>query len=150
MPDNPVPVPAIETSVVQRSVLAWLRTYTDLPTGVTRIEYEFLPADRDGMALTSVQGAYKTAQYIIGGYTAQYDFRVVYRTAPNSDAARLAVDDELNALAVWAESNATLPTLDEGLTPRKIECTSLAAVQSVYEDGMMDSSVSLRLTYDKL
>ena len=102
------------------------------------------------MALTSVQGAYKTAQYILGGYTARYDFRVVYRTAPNSDAARLAVDDELNDLAIWAESNTTLPTLAEGLTPRKVECTSLAATTAVYEDGMTDSAVSLNLIYDKL
>lgn len=149
MPDNPIPVPVTEQTAVQRSVLEWLRLYTDLPDGVRRIEYEFLPADREGMALTSVSGASKTRQFILGGYEAQYQFRVIYRTAPNSDTARLTVDDELNTLAAWVEAQTALPTLPEGYTARKMECTSLAAVQAVYEDGMMDSAVSFVFTYDK-
>ena len=139
-------VPAAEQITVQRALLAWLNQYEGLP--VRRIEYEFLAADRDGMALSTIQGAYKSRQYILGGYEAQYQFRVIYRAAPGNNNARLAVDEALNGLAIWAEGRQDLPDLGDGRTARRIQCISLASVLAVYDDGTADSQVQMSMTYE--
>ena len=74
-----VAVPAAEEDQVSRKLLAWLNTCPGLPCA---IRFEYLPADAEGMALSTIQAAYITRRYILGGYEALYQFRLVYRTQP--------------------------------------------------------------------
>ena len=48
------------------------------------------------MSLTTIQGAYKTAQYIDGSYEAQYQFGILYRSLPTDSEERLDAESELN------------------------------------------------------
>ena len=49
-------VAATETDSISRALFRWLNTWPDKPVV---INYESLPADGEGMALSTIQGAYK-------------------------------------------------------------------------------------------
>ena len=93
-------VAAEEVDKISRSILVWANTFPDKP--VTVIKYEFLDVDEisgdeTGMALSTIQGTYITRQYIIGGYQAEYQFKIIYRIKPgNSNDKRLQADEMLN------------------------------------------------------
>ena len=100
MPNNVTVTP--EAEQIARAVRSWLNTYPDKPERMVDVEY--LRED-SGLALETVQAAYKTKQYITGGYQAQYQFAILYRTIPLAANERLEADEVLNNYAVWAEAN---------------------------------------------
>ena len=51
-----IPVSATEEDQVTRKLLIWLNSYPDLP--VDMIRFEFLAADTEGMALSTIQAGY--------------------------------------------------------------------------------------------
>ena len=105
MPNNTAVTP--EADQIARSVRSWLNTYPDKPMRMVDVEYL---GENSGLALETVQAAYKTRTYITGGYQAQYQFSILYRTIPESANQRLEADEVLNNYAAWAEANPpTLP-----------------------------------------
>lgn len=55
------------------------------------------------MALSTIQAAYITKKYILGGHEAEYQFKVIYRIKPGtSNDKRLSADEVLNSLGDWA------------------------------------------------
>lgn len=146
--DKPITlVSASEEQEVGRALLKWLNTYPGKPASVQRINFEFLADDAPGMMLSTIQAAYKTRQYILGGYEAQYQFKVVYRSQPDDNDSRLAGDETLNALGVWAEENAGSLFLSPA-TVRSVKRSSNASLFAVYEDGSRDHQILMTLTYE--
>lgn len=138
-------VSADEEQEVGRALLVWLNTCPHKP--VHRINFEFLPADSPGMMVSTIQAAFKTRQYITGGYEAQYQFKIVYRVQPDDNDSRLAADEVLNAVGAWAENNAEKPNLKSALV-RSVKRTSNASLLAVYEDGSRDHQILMTLTYE--
>lgn len=140
-------VSSAEEEKISRSMMAWINSYPDLPSTISRVDYEQLQADRPGMALSVTQGTYIVARYITGGHQAEYQFTVFYRIKPgNSNDARLKADETLNAFADWAVKNP--PSLGDGIRVTKIENTARAALLVPYENGDEDHQVLMRLTYE--
>jgi len=141
-PAEPV---AIEGAAeIARNVLIWLNTYPDLPA---IMNYEYLPAAAPKVALSTIQGAYITKRYILGGYEAEYQFKVIYRISPgNSMDERLQADEMLNRLGAWAQQN--LPNLGEKIRTIKVEATTLSALFAQYEGGLEDHQILMKLTYE--
>ena len=133
-----------ETEQISRKVLTWLNKFPDKPVG---IDYEYLKADGISMALSTIQGAYKTAQYITGGYKAQYQFKVVYRLQPSSNNDRLSADELLNALADWATSRTNRPDLD-GPRCVRVQCDSQSSLFAAYDDGSEDHQILMTMIYE--
>jgi hypothetical protein len=138
-------VSADEEQEVSRSVLIWLNTCPDKV--VDRINFEFLPKDSPGMMLSTIQAAYKTRQYITGGYEAQYQFKLVYRAQPSDNDSRLAADEALNAIGAWAERTETKPDIGSAFV-RSVRRDSDSALLNVYEDGTRDHQILMTLTYE--
>lgn len=138
-------VSADEEQEVGRALLLWLNGYMDKP--VPRIYFEFLPADGPGMMLSTIQAAYKTRQYITGGYEAQYQFKIVYRTQPDDDDSRLTADEVLNNIGAWAERSALKPELTSAVV-RSVKRASNASLFAAYEDGSRDHQILMTLTYE--
>lgn len=139
-------VSAEEESQISRTMLVWLNTFPDKP--VTTINYEQLKSDVLGMALSTIQGTYKTKRYILGGYEAEYQFKVIYRVQPlNSNDKRLEADELLDALGEWA-ATAELPDLGGNRRARKIEPTTRSALFAAYENGDEDHQIFMKLTYE--
>ena len=137
-------VSAEEEKEVGRALLVWLNT---CPLKPERINFEFLPKDAPGLMLSTIQAAFKTRQYVLGGYEAQYQFKIVYRAQPDDNDSRLAADEVLNAIGEWAERSETKPDLGSSLV-RRIERTSNASLLEVYEDGSRDHQILMTLTYE--
>lgn len=143
-------VAAEEVDKISRSMLVWANTFPDKP--VTIIKYEFLDVDEisggeAGMALSTIQGTYITRQYIIGGYQAEYQFKVIYRIKPgNSNDKRLQADEMLNRFGDWARTQK--PDLGEGINALKVEPTTQSSKFAAYEDGYEDYQILMRLTYE--
>lgn len=138
-------VSADEEQEVGRSLLLWLNSYMDKP--VDRINFEFLPADGPGMMLSTIQAAFKTRQYITGGYEAQYQFKIVYRTQPDDNDSRLSADEILNAIGAWAERSATKPDIS-GARVKSVQRTTNASLFAAYDDGSRDHQILMNLIYE--
>ena len=138
-------VSAAEEYQVSRKLLVWLNTYPEKP--VDLIRFEFLPADTTAMAMSTIQAAYILQKYILGGYKAEYQFKLIYRIKPgNSNDKRLKADELLDALGDWTIGQR--PDIGEGKTVVSVEPTTRSSLFSVYENGDEDHQILMKLTYE--
>lgn len=139
-------VSAAEEDQVSRKLLVWLNTFPNKP--VDLIRFEFLPAETECMAFSTIQAAYIVKRYILGGYQAEYQFKVIYRVKPgNSNDKRLKADELLNALGDWAESE-TPPGIGEGRRVICIEPTTRSSLFAMYENGDEDHQILMKMNYE--
>lgn len=100
------------------------------------------------MALSTIQAAYIVKKYILGGYQAEYQFKVIYRMKPgNSNDKRLKADETLNALGDWAASEKP-PTIGDGHRVIRIEPTTRSSLFAVYENGDEDHQILMKMNYE--
>lgn len=143
-------VAAEEADKISRSLSVWANTFPEKPVAVIR--YEFLDidektGDETAMALSTIQGTYITRRYILGGYQAEYQFKIIYRIKPgNSNDKRLQADEMLNRFGDWAMTQN--PDLGEGINALKVEPTTQSSKFAEYEDGYEDYQILMRLTYE--
>ena len=138
-------VSAAEEYQVSRKLLVWLNTYPEKP--VDLIRFEFLPADTTAMAMSTIQAAYILKKYILGGYKAEYQFKLIYRIKPgNSNDKRLKSDELLDALGDWTIGQR--PDIGEGKTVVSVEPTTRSSLFAVYENGDEDHQIIMKLTYE--
>ena len=138
-------VSAAEEYQVSRKLLVWLNTYPEKP--VDLIRFEFLPADTTAMAMSTIQAAYILKKYILGGYKAEYQFKLIYRIKPgNSNDKRLKADELLDALGAWTIGQR--PDIGEGKTVVSVEPTTRSSLFAVYENGDEDHQILMKLTYE--
>lgn len=136
-----------EEQKISRAMMAWINSYPDLPSAITRVDFEQLPADRVGMALSTIQATYITRRYIYGGHEGEYQFKVIYRIKPGtSNDARLKADETLNAFGDWAAAN--LPDIGDEITVKRVEATTRSSMFAVYENGDEDHQILMRLIYE--
>lgn len=137
-----------EANKISRSMLVWANTFPDKPVDV--IKYEFLDVDsgeESGMALSTIQGTYIVKKYILGGYQAEYQFKIIYRIKPgNSNDKRLKADEMLNQFGDWARTQK--PDLGDGINSLKVEPTTQSSKFAAYEDGYEDYQILMKLLYE--
>lgn len=146
MEQNKKAVSAAEEDQVSRKLLVWLNTFPDKP--VDLIRFEFLPEDTTAMALSTIQAAYIVRKYILGGYEAEYQFKVIYRVKPgNSNDKRLKADELLNALGDWAAAH-TPQNMGDGRRVIRIEPTTRSSMFGMYENGDEDHQILMKMNYE--
>ena len=144
--DKPIEfVPAKEEDQISRKLLAWLNTFPDVPLSIDLIDYEFMDADAPGMSMSLVQSAYVVERFIHGPYTAEYQFKIIYRTKPSSPGGRLDADEMLDALGSWAAGQ--IPDIGEGLEVQELEQTTRSSLFARIEGGWEDHQIFFRMTY---
>lgn len=140
-------VPAGEQDRISRVLLGWLNEYPEKPVSV--INFEFVSDGEPGMALSTIQAAYKIRNYILGGYQAQYQFKIIYRVQPgNSNNKRLQADEILNAMGDWASERKDLPNLGDGIRCLKIEANTRSSLFGRYENGDEDHQILMNMFYE--
>ena len=136
-------VSTAEQDRLERKMVVWANTYPGLPVDV--VNYEFLAADRAGMALTGIQGTI-TEWDILGNYEAEYQFSLYARVKPgDSNDERLKTVELLNAFGDWAINQE--PDLGDGLEAVSVMPTSRAAIIAAYENGDEDYQITMKLLY---
>ncbi|MEY8385981.1 hypothetical protein AALC17_01655 [Oscillospiraceae bacterium 38-13] len=154
--DKPLPLVAVEEEdQISRNVLIWLSTFPGIPDLVLAenpmipINFEFLKDNSPGMALSTIQSPYITKRYILGGYQAEYQFKVIYRIIPGitpSPDRRLKADELLDRLGDWARRGK--PDLGKGIRPLRVEATTRASKFAEYENGDEDHQILMKMTYE--
>lgn len=138
-------VSAEEQDQVSRKMLVWANTFPDKP--VVIINFEQLAADETSMALSTIQSTYITKRYILGGYQAEYQFKLIYRIKPGtSNDKRLKADELLNAFGDWAATER--PDIGENKRVLRIEPTTRSSMFAVYENGDEDHQILMKMTYE--
>lgn len=138
-------VSAAEEDSVSRKLISWINTYPNLPVDVIRFEY--LPADSESMSMSTIQAAYIVKKYLLGGYEAEYQFKLIYRVKPgNSIDKRLKADEMLNAIGDWA--NGQKPDIGDGKRVVSLEPTTRSSLFAVYENGDEDHQILMKMNYE--
>lgn len=138
-------IPAAEEDQISRKMLVWLNTFPQKP--VDLIRFEFLPADSAAMAMSTIQAAYIVKKYILGGYQAEYQFKVIYRIKPgNSNDKRLKADELLNALGDWALTQT--PDIGTGRRVIRVEPTTRSSLFVMYDNGDEDHQILMKMNYE--
>lgn len=144
--DKPIEfVPVKEEDQISRKMLAWLNAFPDVPLPIDLIDYEFMDAGAPGMSMSLVQSAYVVDRFIHGPYTAEYQFKIIYRTKPSSPGGRLDADEMLDALGGWAAGQT--PDIGEGLEVQELEQTTRSSLFARIEGGWEDHQIFFRMTY---
>lgn len=135
-------VSAEEGNGIRQAVLSWLNS---CPAKPMRARYDFLK-DTGGLAIVTIQAAFKTKTYIYGGYMAQYQFAIAYRLIAANDDNRIAADNLLDSIGGWMEEN--VPDPPEGVNMWKINRDNGAAFSVPYDNGAEDHTIQMTLTYE--
>lgn len=148
-------VTAEEEDKISRNVLIWLNTFPDIPDAVlagnpmTPVNFEFLTDNKPCMALSTIQAPYIVERYIVGGYKAEYQFKVIYRIIPGATTSpdkRLRADEQLDRLGDWA--GRSKPDLGPGIRALRVETTARASKFAEYENGDEDHQILMKMTYE--
>lgn len=148
-------VAAEEEDKISRNVLIWLNTFPDIPDSVlsgnpmTPINFEFLTDNRPCMALSTIQAPYILERYIVGGYKAEYQFKVIYRIIPGATSSpdkRLKADELLDSLGDWVSRGK--PDLGPGIRALKVEATTRSSLFAMYENGDEDHQILMKMQYE--
>ena len=136
-----------EAEQVARSVRAWLQTYEGKP--VSKVDVEYL-GETTGLTISTVQAAYKTRRFIVGGYQAQYQFALMYKAVPTTTGERLEADEILNNYALWAEQNADglAERLPEQCRFLRLNRNTTAALLGRDADGSEVHQIMFTLDYE--
>lgn len=138
-----------EQDKISRNVLIWLNTSPEIPVSIGMMKYEVLQSDVACMALSTIQGAYILQKYILGGYKAEYQFKLIYRLNPGTSMdKRLAADELLNRLGAWANDNKDNLRLGEEIRVLTVEPTTRSSLFAMYENGDEDHQILMNLTYE--
>lgn len=132
-----------EAEQIARTVRTWLNGYSGKPMDM--VDVEFL-GETAGLALETIQAAYKTRQYITGGYMAQYQFAILYRTIPGTAGERLTADEILNDYAAWAEANP--PELPSPCQLTRIQRNTNAALLNRAQTGAETHQILMSIFYE--
>ena len=135
-------VSAEEGNGIRQAVLDWINT---CPAKPRHCEYDFLMKE-SGFAITTIQSAFKVKKYIYGGYTAQYQFAIVYRTIAANAQERISADNLLDSIGGWMEEN--IPAPPAGINMWKINRDNGAALTTVYDNDAEDHAIQMTLTYE--
>ena len=145
MEQSKITIPAAEEDQISRKMLVWLNTFPQKP--VDLIRFEFLPTDSAAMAMYTIQAAYIVKKYILGGYQAEYQFKVIYRIKPgNSNDKRLKADELLNALGDWALTQT--PDIGTGRRVILVEPTTRSSLFAMYDNGDEDHQILMKMNYE--
>lgn len=139
-----------EEDQVSRNLVMWANTFPDIPedlSGDIAINYEYLVADFPCMALSTIQSTYITKRYILGGYQAEYQFKIIYRIKPGKSIdKRLKADELLDRFGDWARTQR--PYIGDNMRVLRIEATTRSSMFSVYENGDEDHQILMKMTYE--
>lgn len=151
MENNPVLLTdKLEEDQISRNMVIWANTFPDLPDGLSgdiAINFEYLVADLPCMALSTIQSAYITKRYILGGYQAEYQFKLIYRIKPGKSIdKRLKADELLDKFGDWARTQR--PYIGDNMRSLRVEATTRSSLFAIYENGDEDHQILMKMTYE--
>lgn len=129
---------ATEYSIIEEALWKLVRQYPrQLGDPDVKAEYDALGANKS-LAVFVDGGRYKQ-HYISGGFTAEINFRVAYKSNPTTSNLRIDAQAYVGRIMQWLENTKDLPLLTDGRVITQIETST--AVPYKDETGTDKSTV---------
>ncbi len=119
-----------ECSTVAEALYELVQKYPR-QAGKPKVEFDALGA-KTSLAAFVLGGRYKQ-RYISGGFTAEVNFSIAYKSSPTSSDQRIDRQEFVGEIVKWLESTKDLPLLTDNRT-----ITSIAAVGVPYKSDTDD------------
>ena len=107
----------------------------------------------DGLAMYPISGALVISETedVLGGVesTRQYPFYLVYKVGQGSANRAISVKEFLDGVGMWLEKQDLSHLVTGDITIEEIKRQSVAAMDSVEEDGTQNWTISIALSYTK-
>lgn len=148
---------AEEQDAIGKAVLLLVKECPAILPGI-KVKYGDIADNTIG--IFAQQSAVVTKRYINGIFTAQFPFMLLYRSKPTTDNDRIAREEMLNNIAKWLGGKKITangieyilkeyPQLSEGRQITEVEQLKTVALAGKLQDGSVDYTVDLRLSYKK-
>lgn len=135
-----------EQTTISEAIMRLINSWSGLPTGITP-QWQMVDGT-ESMGVIPLQGAVYIKKDILGGFTAQYPFEVLYDTSPKNNKQRLAKQKVLDDLGEWLEA-AEYPELTDNRTIISIERTTTSFLAGRKESGEELYQCNMMLKYRK-
>lgn len=133
----------------QKNVLE--AVYTAVKTHVTDIKTNFESFEKNTacISLFSETGAVYTSKNIMGGFTGQVPFYIVYRGYPQNDRQKFQIIKYLEKLSEWICEKENYPVLGGGRVVENIKATSAPFLNQINNSGANDYAVPYQINFRK-
>ena len=132
-------------------LLDTLNKYPELAEGEKVIFGD--PTHNAGLAMYPISGALvlSETQDVLGMIDSvrQYPFTIVYKVAQGSANLAISIKDFLDNMGKWLERQDLSTQVSEEITINDIKRQTVAALDSVEENGVQNWTVSISLSYTK-
>lgn len=110
---------ATEYSIIEEALWKLVRQYPrQLGDPDVKAEYDALGANKS-LAVFVLGGRYKSRN-VLGGFTAEINFQVAYKSSPTTSNLRIDAQAYVGRIMRWLENTRDLPLLTDGRTITKI------------------------------
>lgn len=146
-----VKIDAREGALLTEPLLDFLNQYPDFQPGESIVFGD--ASHESGLAMYPVSGALVISETedIMGNHESnrQYPFYLVYKSGTGSSTRAISIKDFLDAIGAWCEKKdyAALNTTEIEVT--EISRQTVAAMDSVEENGVENWTISITLFYTK-
>jgi hypothetical protein len=139
------------TTTIIQAVKIYIATYTELATGAP-LWVNYLGASPTAYSIVPLAGSKVVEEYITGGTVNEFPFAFQSMESTADELERLESLGFYEAFAAWLKSQTlagTLPTLNTGQTPEKIEALGWAYLYEQGESGTGVYQIQCKLTYEE-
>ena len=140
------PLSTSEYTKVGDAIFFTISSYPNLKEGM-QVDYQDIKGTNRIGFFTSPGGKY-LFENVLGGFTAQLPFDLIYKCIATSDGQRLEAEEFLNKLVEWLEEK-PYPILTDGRTIEKITFDSTTYRTDADSDGSINFVRSGILRYEK-
>lgn len=125
MSDNVELLSKTEYNTVGEMLLNLIAECHYIPEGLT-LQYQSLKTD-ESIGVFTLPGAKYLKKNVIGGFTAQINFQVAYKSFPTTNGGRIESQSIVDKIMDWLEKVDELPALSGGRTITKITASNSVA-----------------------
>ncbi len=135
-----------EQTTISEALLRLIASWSGLPKGI-KPQWQRIDG-AESLGIYTLQGAVYLRRDILGGFTAQFPFKVLYATTAADNKSRLTKQKVLDDLGEWLEA-ASYPDLTDKRTITGIERTTTSFKAGENANGTELYQCNLMLRYRK-
>lgn len=148
MSDNVELLDRKEYETVGRALFDLLASYPHIPEGIVP-QYQSI-GKKESLGMFTLPGSKYLRWEISGGFTAQVNFQIAYKSFPATNSQRLESQTVVDNIMAWLENIKTLPSLTDGRVITKITASnSIPYTDSTGQDNSVTFAANAVMEYRK-
>lgn len=136
-----------EYNTIGEMLLTLIAECPYIPEGLT-LQYQNIQTG-ESIGVFTLPGARYLKKNVMGGFTAQINFQVAYKSFPSTNGARIKSQSVVDSIMDWLEKVDELPGLSGGRTITKITASnSVAYTDATGEDKSITFAADAVMEYE--